>query len=33
MTDDRMALIELVKREADGGFVCEMLAFVAERVM
>ena len=33
MTDDRMALIELVEEEADGDLVREMLAFAAERIM
>jgi hypothetical protein len=33
MTDDRMALIELVEKQADGDLVREMLAFAAERVM
>ena len=33
MTDDRMAMIELVEKQADGDLVCEMLAFAAERIM
>ncbi len=33
MTDERMALIELVEKEADGDLVREMLAFAAERIM
>ena len=33
MTDERMALIELVEQQADGDFVREMLAFAAERIM
>ena len=33
MTDDRMALIELVEKQADGDLVREMLAFAAERIM
>lgn len=33
MTDDRMALIELVEKRADGDLVREMLAFAAERLM
>ena len=33
MTDDRMALIELVEKQADGDLVREMLAFAAERLM
>ena len=33
MTDDRMALLELVEKEADGDLVREMLAFAAERLM
>lgn len=33
MTDDRMALIELVEKQADGDLVHEMLAFAAERIM
>jgi len=33
MTDERMALIELVKQQADGDLVREMLAFAAERIM
>ena len=33
MTDDRMALIELVEKQADGVLVREMLAFAAGRIM
>ena len=33
MTDDRMALIELVEKQADGDLVRAMLAFAAERIM
>jgi len=33
MTDDRMTLIELVEKQADGDLMCEMLAFAAERIM
>ena len=33
MTDDRMTLIELVEKEADGDLVREMLAFAAERII
>jgi len=33
MTDDRMALLELVEKEADVDLVREMLAFAAERLM
>lgn len=33
MTDDRMALLELVEKQADGDLVREMLAFAAERIM
>ncbi|WP_186201906.1 transposase, partial [Jannaschia seosinensis] len=33
MTDDRMALLELVEKEADGDLVREMLAFAAKRIM
>jgi len=33
MTDDRMALIELVEKQADCDLVREMLAFAAERMM
>jgi putative transposase len=33
MTDDRMALIELIEKGADGDLVREMLAFAAERLM
>jgi len=33
MTDDRMTLIELVEKEADGDLVREMLTFAGERLM
>lgn len=33
MTDDRMALIELVEKDADADLVREMLAFAAARLM
>ena len=33
MTDERMAPLELVERDADGGLVREVLAFAAERLM
>lgn len=33
MTEDRMALIELVEKQADGDLVPVMLAFVADRIM
>jgi len=33
MTDDRMALLELVEKAADADLVREMLAFAAERIM
>ncbi|MCP1169854.1 IS256 family transposase [Limimaricola litoreus] len=33
MTDDRMALLELVEKQADGDLVREMLVFAAERIM
>ena len=33
MTDDRMALLELIEKDADGDLVREMLAFAAERLM
>ena len=33
MTDDRMALIERVEKQADGDLVRDMLAFAAERIM
>lgn len=33
MTDERMALIELVEKQADGDLVREILAFAAERIM
>ena len=33
MTEDRMALIERVEKQADGDLVREMLAFAAERIM
>lgn len=33
MTEERMVLIELVEKQADGDLVREMLAFAAERIM
>ena len=33
MTDERMALLELVEESADVDLVREMLAFAAERIM
>ncbi len=33
MTDDRMALLELVEKQADSDLVREMLAFAADRIM
>ncbi len=33
MTDDRMALLELIEKRADTDLVREMLAFAAERLM
>lgn len=33
MTDERMALLELVAQQADGDLVREMLAFAAARIM
>lgn len=33
MTDDRMALMELIEKGADGDLVRDMLAFAAERIM
>jgi len=33
MTDDRMALIQLVEKDADADLVREMLAFAAARLM
>jgi putative transposase len=33
MTDERMALLELVEKAADADLVREMLAFAAERIM
>ena len=33
MTEERMALIELVAKQADGDLVPAMLAFAAERIM
>ena len=32
MTDDRMALLELVEKQADGDLVREMLAYAAGRI-
>jgi Transposase, Mutator family len=33
MTDDRMALIELIEKSADADLVREMLAYAADRLM
>jgi len=33
MTDGRMALLDLVEKQADGDFVREVLAYAAERIM
>ncbi len=33
MTDERMALLELIEKGADADMVREMLAFAAERTM
>ncbi|PTR05753.1 mutator family transposase [Cereibacter azotoformans] len=33
MTDDRMALLELIEKQADTDLVREMLAFAADRIM
>jgi hypothetical protein len=33
MTDDRMALLELIEKRADTDLVREMLAFAAARLM
>lgn len=33
MTDEKMALLELVEQASDGDFVREMLAFAAGRMM
>ena len=33
MTDDRMALLELVEKNADADLVRELLAFAAGRLM
>ena len=33
MTDERMALLELVEQQAEGDLVLEMLAFAADQIM
>ena len=33
MTDERMALLELIEKGADGDLVRELLAFATERFM
>jgi transposase-like protein len=33
MTDERMALIELIEKQADSDLVREMLAYAADRIM
>ena len=33
MADDRMALLDLIEKSADGDLVREMLAFATERLM
>lgn len=33
MTDERMALIDLIEKQADTDLVREMLAFAADRIM
>lgn len=33
MTDDRMALIDLIEQGADGDLVRDLLAYAAERMM
>ena len=33
MTDERMALLELIEKQADTDLVREMLAFAADRIM
>ena len=33
MTEERMARIELVEKQADGDLLRDMLAFAAERIM
>ncbi len=33
MTDDKMALVELLEKGADAGLIGDMLAFASERVM
>ena len=33
MTDDRIVLIELLEKSGDAVFLCEMLSFVAARLI
>jgi len=33
MTDERMALLDLIEKQADSDLVREMLAFAADRIM
>ena len=33
MTDERMALLELIEKQIDSDLVREVLAFAAERIM
>jgi putative transposase len=33
MTEERMALLELIEKRADGDMVRELLAYAAERLM